>query len=304
VTLGKCRAVLLLLVLSLTGLCLAHQAVPLDLPGVGSAETAPVATHPSEPSLATPEPSPVKETPLPTSPGTISVTIVYDNRPFNPSLSTAWGFSCLVRTATNTVLFDTGGDGAILMANMAALQIEPGQIDTVVLSHNHRDHTGGLQALLAANDRLTIFAPQAFAEEVRRVSGDRVRVIAVTEPVEVVDGVWALGEMGTSVVEQALAVETSRGLVVITGCAHPGLPTIVRRARTLGEVDMLIGGFHLQDASLDTIQGVIGEIQSLGVRRAAPCHCTGESAIREFQEAFGPNFQEAGVGARYEFESQ
>jgi len=227
---------------------------------------------------------------------------VFDNRPFDPSLTTAWGFSCLVRTPTKTALFDTGGDGAILMANMATLQIDPGQIDVVVLSHNHRDHTGGLPALLAANDHLTIYVPASFADQMSDLAGDRAQVVAVRQPMLITDGIWALGEMGTVVIEQALAVETSQGLVVLTGCAHPGLPPIVTRALTLGEVDMLIGGFHLQDASLETIQGVIEEVRSLGVRRVAPCHCTGDTAIREFQEAFGPDFHEAGVGARYEFE--
>jgi 7,8-dihydropterin-6-yl-methyl-4-(beta-D-ribofuranosyl)aminobenzene 5'-phosphate synthase len=302
-TLGKCRGPLLLLLLSLSVLCLAHQALPVSPLGVTPASMTPEATMPADPTGTSPMPTLSAEPASPPTPaGTIVMTIVYDNRPFDPALTTAWGFSCLVRTPTNTVLFDTGGDGAILMANMAALQIDAGQIDVVVLSHNHRDHTGGLQTLLGENDHLTIYVPASFADQISDLAGDRAQVVAVRQPMLITDGIWALGEMGTAVIEQALAVETSQGLAVITGCAHPGLPTIITRALTLGKVDMLIGGFHLQDASLDTIRGVIGEVQSLGVRRVAPSHCTGDMAIREFQKVFGPAFYEAGAGARYEFE--
>lgn len=257
---------------------------------------------PTEPSGIRPGPTLSAEPASPTPAGAIIMTIVYDNRPFDPALTTSWGFACLIDTPTRVVLFDTGGDGAILTANMLALQIDADRIDTVVLSHNHRDHTGGLQALLAANDHLTVYAPATFADEIHTLAGDRAQVVAVRQPMPITDGIWALGEMGEAVVEQALAVETGQGLVVITGCAHPGLSTIIARARTLGEVDMLIGGFHLQNAGLETIQGVVEETRSLGVRQVAPCHCTGDTAIRAFQEAFGPNFHQAGVGARFEFE--
>jgi 7,8-dihydropterin-6-yl-methyl-4-(beta-D-ribofuranosyl)aminobenzene 5'-phosphate synthase len=229
------------------------------------------------------------------------MTIVFDNRPFDPRLATAWGFSCLIETPSENLLFDTGADGSTLLANMRALKIDPNRIDIVVLSHNHRDHTGGLPALLAANDHLTIFAPSTFADEVRTLANGRAQVVAVREPTLVADGVWALGELGSAVIEQALAVEAREGLIVLTGCAHPGLPAILDRARTLGEVDMLMGGFHLQDASLETIREVISEVQARGVRKVAPCHCTGETAIAEFHKAFGEAFLEAGVGARFEF---
>jgi len=75
---------------------------------------------------------------------TLTITIVYDNYQSDQRLSTAWGFSTLIEYGDYSLLFDTGGDGQILMENMRTLGIDPTRIDSVVLSHAHDDHTGGL----------------------------------------------------------------------------------------------------------------------------------------------------------------
>jgi 7,8-dihydropterin-6-yl-methyl-4-(beta-D-ribofuranosyl)aminobenzene 5'-phosphate synthase len=227
----------------------------------------------------------------------VTVTIIYDNNAFDPRLTPAWGFACLIESQGGTTLFDTGGDGAILMQNMATLGIDPAAIDAVVLSHNHPDHVGGLQALLGSNDHLVVYIPDSFPEELARQVGERARVVEVDGPMEIIEGVHTTGEMGTSVVEQSLIVETARGLVVVTGCAHPGIVEIVRRAAAQGEIDLVIGGFHLRDRNRGDVQVVIEDLLALGVRRVAPCHCTGAEATVEFEAAFGSGLVPCGVGS-------
>ncbi len=97
--------------------------------------------------------------------------------------------------------------------------------------------------------------------------------------------------------EQALVIETKRGLSILTGCAHPGIVDIVRQVRQWGPVDLVSGGFHLLDTSPAEVTSVIQELQTLEVRRVAPTHCTGEPAIAQFRAAFTDNFIEAGAGA-------
>jgi 7,8-dihydropterin-6-yl-methyl-4-(beta-D-ribofuranosyl)aminobenzene 5'-phosphate synthase len=241
----------------------------------------------------------------------ITLTIVYDNnpfdsaprslrsgtsqgRPFEARLKTAWGFACLIQTSEITVLFDTGGDGPTLMDNLAALTFDPGEIDAVVLSHIHGDHTGGLDALLTANDRLTVYLPRSFPAEFK--AHLRNRVVEVSESMAIADHIRTTGELGTAIVEQALMVETEQGLIVLTGCAHPGVVEIVRQAKAYGDVYLVMGGFHLTGKSVDEVGAVIAELKRLGVQKIAPCHCTGEPAIRLFEAEFGPNFIRAGVG--------
>ena len=80
------------------------------------------------------------------------VIIVYDNNLFDSQLRTGFGFSCLVKLPQRNILFDTGGDSSILLYNLEQLQIAPRDIDAVVLSHAHGDHTGGLSDILEVNN--------------------------------------------------------------------------------------------------------------------------------------------------------
>ena len=99
-----------------------------------------------------------------------------------------------------------------------------------------------------------------------------------------------------------MVIETSQGLVVITGCAHAGVVNIVRQAKELtgGDAHLVLGGFHLGGASEARIASVVEDFQQLGVRRVAPCHCSGDVARRLFGEAYGTDFIPAGVGSRLE----
>ena len=232
-------------------------------------------------------------------PKTLTITIAYDNNTYDPRLRTAWGFSCLIEYRGQVVLFDTGGDSPTLLANMATLGIDPGEIEAVVLSHIHGDHTGGLSGLLPmASDGLTVFVPQSFPSRFKNAVRTRAQLVEVSEARKIGEEVYTTGEMGTGIIEQSLAVKTDEGLVVITGCAHPGIVDIVHKARTLfdDEVYLVLGGFHLGGKSQRKIEGIISEFRRLGVRKVAPCHCTGEQAIRMFHQEYGEDFVQAGVG--------
>ncbi len=246
----------------------------------------------------TPLPTPVPQ-PAPTERAeTVTLTVVYDNNPFDPRFRTAWGFACWVETPEGVVLFDTGGDGPTLLNNLAVGGMDPREVDAVVLSHAHGDHTGGLMALLNAGARPTVYVPASFSSSFKESVRARTGLVEVTGPTEVLPSVHTTGEVGSGIVEQALVVETAEGLVVVTGCAHPGIVEMVRRARQVGrgEVALVVGGFHLSRADRGQIAEVISGLQALGVRRVAPCHCTGDLARRMFAEAFGDDFLPAGAG--------
>jgi 7,8-dihydropterin-6-yl-methyl-4-(beta-D-ribofuranosyl)aminobenzene 5'-phosphate synthase len=225
----------------------------------------------------------------------ITLTVVYDNRSTDSRLGTAWGFACLIETGATTILFDTGGDGQLLMENLSTLGIDPQAIDAVVLSHIHNDHTGGLDRLLATNDHLTVYLPRSFPASFK----ERIHnpIVEVSEPVTIADHIRSTGELGTAIVEQALLIETGCGLIVLTGCAHPGIVEIVREAEAFGNVDLVMGGFHLADYGTAEVEGVIANLKRSGVQRAAPSHCTGDQAIEQFLTAFGADFIPIGAGA-------
>ena len=93
--------------------------------------------------------------------GDLKLTILYDNTAVDTRLKSDWGFAALVEYGGHTLLFDTGADGSMLLDNMRQLDVDPKSIEAVIFSHEHGDHTGGLQALLETGVRPTVYAPAA-----------------------------------------------------------------------------------------------------------------------------------------------
>ncbi|MGD2142888.1 MAG: MBL fold metallo-hydrolase [Anaerolineae bacterium] len=267
---------------------------------VAPSPTATSVSTPTPSPTVTPEPTvrPVQDTAPTKETKTLTFTVAYDNNTYDERLTTSWGFACWVETEEATVLFDTGGDGARLLGNTSKLGLDLEAIDVVVLSHAHGDHTGGLGAMLGAGIRPTVYVPASFSALFKSDVRAHTNVVEVTGPMEVAPGVHTTGEIGSGIIEQALAVETKDGLVVVTGCAHPGIVKMVRRARQSvdDDVALVMGGFHLDGASRERIERIIGDFREMRVRRVAPCHCTGDSARRMFADAFGAAYVPAGVG--------
>lgn len=55
-------------------------------------------------------------------------------------------------------------------------------------------------------------------------------------------------------------------------------------------------GLHLGGKSTQELEDTIAELRRLPVQEVAPCHCTGQQAIRMFAEERGPDFLVNGVG--------
>jgi 7,8-dihydropterin-6-yl-methyl-4-(beta-D-ribofuranosyl)aminobenzene 5'-phosphate synthase len=229
----------------------------------------------------------------------LAITVVHDNNPCVDSLKTAWGFSAFVTGTEKTILFDTGSDGTLLLENMAKLQIDPARVNLVVLSHIHGDHTGGLTGLLKENPRVQVFLPGSFPAKFKAAVQDHgATIVEVTEPQEICKDVYTTGVLGRRIKEQALILRTGRGLVVLTGCAHPGVIRIVKevRRRHEGSILLVIGGFHLEWVTRGMVRSIIAAFRSYGIRYVAPTHCSGDKARQLFQESYGPGYVEAGAG--------
>jgi 7,8-dihydropterin-6-yl-methyl-4-(beta-D-ribofuranosyl)aminobenzene 5'-phosphate synthase len=230
----------------------------------------------------------------------LRLQVVFNNVPYQVGLQTGWGFACLIQGLKRSVLFDTGGDGEILLGNMERLGLDIREVDAVVLSHIHGDHTGGLNAFLTHNARVTVYIPKsfpvAFQQEIEYFGAS---VETITGPRKLFPDVYSTGEIGESIKEQALIIDTQQGLIVITGCAHPDVADMAEQAQNyLGRnIYLLMGGFHLGGSSNAEIRTIIQRLQALGVKKVAPSHCTGDKAIRLFRDAWVDDFIEGGLGA-------
>jgi 7,8-dihydropterin-6-yl-methyl-4-(beta-D-ribofuranosyl)aminobenzene 5'-phosphate synthase len=229
----------------------------------------------------------------------VTITILFDNIPYDDGCATSGGYSCLVEVPGTVILFDTGGNGPVLLENMEHLGIDPGAVDIVLLSHEHWDHTGGLDGFLDSNPEVYVYIPGTFGGEIRDVlSKHGIESVDVDRPVEIAPGVRSCGVMGDAIYEQAISIATDRGPIVITGCAHPGIADITVKAKELaGRAPLLVmGGWHLGGSSKARIDAIIETFDEMGVRHVAPSHCTGEGVIALFEEAYGERFIVSGAG--------
>jgi metal-dependent hydrolase (beta-lactamase superfamily II) len=308
-------ALLLAVVLMLLAGC---GSTPSPEPVVKPSTASPVATGiAGAPALAastTPHLAPSATSPRPTSsptieptgtakaPGQVRITVVYDNTAVDPDLAAEWGFAAWIEYGEHNVLFDTGPDGSSLLGNMEKLDLDSKEIDVVVLSHIHGDHTGGLSALLDSGALPVVYVPAAFDRSFKKLISARTKLVEVDDAVEILPGLHSTGELGTTVVEQSLVIETSLGTVVITGCAHPGILNIVGEARNLvdDEIALVVGGFHLGNAPTATLERIVEGFRGYGVKQVSPTHCTGEAAIARFAEEYGEDYIAGGAGRVYE----
>jgi 7,8-dihydropterin-6-yl-methyl-4-(beta-D-ribofuranosyl)aminobenzene 5'-phosphate synthase len=234
----------------------------------------------------------------------LSITVIYDNNPYTEGLRAEWGLSCLIKGSEKTILFDTGGNGSSLLENMNELGIDPQKIDIVVLSHFHGDHVGGLKEFLNENEQVNVYLPRSFPQEFKgNLLSASIKIMEVHDATEICDGVYTTGELGAGIKEQSLIVHTTQGMIVMTGCAHPGIVAILKRARDLIKDDILLvmGGFHLGAAGQGDLEKIILSFRSMGVKFVGPCHCTGDLARRMFKEDYGDSYMRLGVGRIIKF---
>jgi 7,8-dihydropterin-6-yl-methyl-4-(beta-D-ribofuranosyl)aminobenzene 5'-phosphate synthase len=125
-----------------------------------------------------------------------------------------------------------------------------------------------------------------------------INIVEVQEPVKICEQVYSSGEIEGRIREQALIVQTDQGSIIITGCAHSGIVSIVRRAKELLNDDVLLvmGGFHLGDKHQDALERIVADFKTLGVKYVGPCHCSGDTTSEVFKKQYQNNFLSVGVG--------
>jgi 7,8-dihydropterin-6-yl-methyl-4-(beta-D-ribofuranosyl)aminobenzene 5'-phosphate synthase len=229
----------------------------------------------------------------------ITMTILYDNYISQENTRSDWGFSCLIKGTDKAILFDTGRNELTLLSNINSLGIDVSDLDLVVISHNHADHTGGLNSILRRKSGIPVYFgdsfPSGFDENVSNRGATPVRV---KESIEICKNVFSTGEIQGPINEQSLIIDTEKGLVIITGCSHPGIINILKRSQEIlnKNIYLVFGGFHLLNHTEAQVKKIIQELKALGVEKCGATHCTGEKAIGLFKEAYGDNYVSMGVG--------
>ncbi len=229
------------------------------------------------------------------------------------------------------VLFDTGYSD-VFIRNAKKMGIDLSLIDTLVLSHGHNDHSGGLKYLKEINNHFVLLChPETFEYKEDEnglfigspISFEDVQkntVLSLSkQSVEISEKLIYLGEIETTFPfekryaigkkiyrgvksadyifdDSALAYKGKEGLFIITGCSHAGICNIIEYAKKvcgLNKVHGVIGGFHLFEKG-ERLTETIEYLKSQNISLLYPCHCVSLEAKIEMGKSL--MIHECGVG--------
>ena len=263
------------------------------------------------------------------------ITVLYDAFGKDAAMTKDWGYAALVEINGKRILFDTGNNPTIFAKNVKAKGVDLTNLDFVVLSHRHGDHTSGVSYLLTVNPKVKIYAPAEglggiFGTEVpskfyrkdetlppdkRYFGGTPPEIVKmgtvfpganiqlIDKTTELLPGITLIASVsdvpGTKELKElSLAVNTADGIVLVVGCSHPGIEGIVAEAAKINtHIHFIAGGFHLVAAQDAAIEKIATTLHdTYRVDYIAPGHCTGEPTFAALQKTFGDHYLYAGLG--------
>ncbi len=270
----------------------------------------------------------------------IRITTLVEDTTSVPELPPEHGLSFWIEYGDKRILFDTG-QSDLLIRNAKALGINLAQTDAIVLSHGHYDHTGGLSAVLGIAPKARIYLHPAAIEPKFSQSSPGTRsigmpdsakqairnreVVRTESPTQLFGAVGITGQVprvndfedvgGPFFIDkncrqpdqllddQALFIESSKGLVVVFGCAHAGVVNTLHRIADLSRQKhfyAVMGGMHLLSACEERVERTITVFREYNLQRIGPAHCTGAKAVEKFRAVFPEQFFTCSVGTRIE----
>ena len=228
--------------------------------------------------------------------------ILYDNTIAKRGFTAGWGFSCLIN---ENLLFDTGEYPEILAHNMDLMGVKSKSISKIVISHDHYDHNGGLNWLLSEKPSIDVYIGTEFSSEtILGIERNNGNICYAEDWTEIVKDIFLSEEFtfnykGLKMSERGIVMKTVKGIVLLTGCSHPGILKIIRSVREhFKEEEFLFaaGGFHLKDTDEESIKEIVKQIKKAGVKQISATHCSGDVAIDIFKFYYGNNFISLGAG--------
>lgn len=247
----------------------------------------------------------------------MKIIIVIEDTFGNPKCKFEHGLSVYIETEKHKLLVDTGATNAFI-ENADKLGIDIKQIDTVILSHGHYDHSGGIIAFNKLNHDAKIYIQKSACDDYYH--GDKYigidkRIVDINQ-VCILDGDCRIDEelfLFTNITgrryfaksnldlskkvegkhmqddfshEQCLVISENSKNVLISGCAHNGILNIIDKYREYfnNDPEIVISGFHMTkktEYTKDETEIILLTAKELSEMKTVfyTGHCTGEKAI-------------------------
>lgn len=219
----------------------------------------------------------------------MKISILTENQASAIGFIAEWGLSLFIEYDDVRILFDTGYSD-VFIRNSKRMNLDISKSDFVILSHYHRDHTGGIRFL--SDWKRIHFIAHPFVN--LKVSNNVANIMNKnimhndSSPYEFYPGAYFLGEIpritdfekgdykGNAMKDDtALAFKTSEGCSVVTGCSHSGIVNICEYAKKVTDQNIysVIGGFHLFETDKVAVDGVIDYFKKENPDKLYPMHC-------------------------------
>ena len=233
----------------------------------------------------------------------VRITTIVDNDVRKEGLASSWGLSFFVESLSDdkrhSVLMDTSGSFKAFFNNASKLGLDLPAIEAILISHWHGDHCGALSQILSLlKSQTSVYVPSENSSGIREIKGAGGVPVICHEPVEFIDGVMSTGEVPGGLSEHSLLFNVKeKGLVVLTGCSHPGLVNVLRRAQKAAGIEKIyavMGGFHISGLNVGLKMGDF--LRRLNVRIVSPCHCTSDDAKQGMAKIMKDRYIKNGSG--------
>ncbi|RLE46587.1 MAG: MBL fold metallo-hydrolase [Candidatus Methanomethylicota archaeon] len=212
----------------------------------------------------------------------LKIVVVIDNRTYVKGLKSDWGLSIYVEGFGKKVLFDTDTNPFYLKENADKLGIKFSDLDAIIISHDHYDHTGGLSIISKSKKGIDVYIPSRASKRLYSLIEELgLNPVPISETTQIFENYFVIGELPAGFLwEIALAIRTRKGLVILLGCSHPGGDNLVEKAMNdIGDnVYIIIGGLH--SPSIHTLDRLI----EFDPYKIYPIHCSGSRAVEYIKE--------------------
>lgn len=222
----------------------------------------------------------------------LNITVLLENTLYNQNLQKAHGLSLLIRTPEQHILLDTGPNSKFYK-NAKKLGIDLSQIDSLVLSHAHYDHTGGVNKFCKLNEKAQILMFSPYNEKyygkskigyhfigLKASAKNKKRITFLQNPLQITKHCWFIpcsvefygkpnknlslykkvGKVYSNDTfnhEGILVYDDNGQLVIFNSCSHNGVINSIESVRAFfpnKKIRSYIGGFHFPYSSIDKIK--------------------------------------------------
>ncbi len=235
----------------------------------------------------------------------MKVRVLFEKETVDDRYQGGWGLCYLIG---EDFLFDSGEKFEYLEHNARAMGIDLGAVKHVFISHDHWDHTGGLWKVLEKVSSCTVYACRKSEEEfVQKLANAAAQSVLIEEKARLTGIFYSTGQLiadykGMDLAEQGLVCEGKDGLVLFSGCAHPGIMKMVESVKKefSRSVSTVIGGLHMLNKEKRYIEYVAGQLKKAGVQSLGAAHCTGFDAQEILRREFGKDFIDIKTGMAFD----